>query len=76
MNSDFGWAAGFGIGMMIFVIVLYVGIIALSLWVTYLIIRTAVKNGILLADVERARRGFGGPGAPPQGYRPPAPPVR
>lgn len=71
-NDDYGWMAGFGVGMVIFGIVLYVGILALMLWVSYLIMRTAVKNGILRADEERAARGIGQrPGAPyppQQGY--------
>lgn len=49
----------FGAGLVAVIIgaVIYLGIIALSIWVTYLIIRTAVKNGILKADEERAARG-------------------
>lgn len=58
MNNDYGWAAGFGIGMVLIMIVLYAGIFALSIWITYLIIRTAVKNGILKADEERIQRGY------------------
>lgn len=74
MNDYSGMAAGFGIGAILIGIVVYVGLIALSLWIGYLIMRTAVKNGILLADAERARRGFGpGPGQAPQGYQPPSP---
>jgi len=70
MNSDYyGPMAGLGIGMVILGIILYLGILALMLWVFYLIVRTAVKNGILKADEERAARS--GRGAPPQGYRPP-----
>lgn len=72
MNDDYGWAAGLGIGMFLLVAVIYLGILALSLWITYLIIRTAVKNGILKADEERVRRGYpvttpprGGYAAPP-----------
>lgn len=73
MNDEYGWAAGLGIGMFLLVAVIYLGILALSLWITYLIIRTAVKNGILKADEERARRGYATP-APRTGYsHPPAP---
>lgn len=35
---------------------IYLVPIALLLWALYLIIRTGVKHGILLADQERARR--------------------
>ncbi len=73
MYEDYGVIAGWGIGMMIFGVVLYLGILALGIWISYLIIRTAVKNGILKADDERARRGYG-PQVPPQGYRPSQPP--
>lgn len=55
MSEDYGWLAGLGIGV---AIIIYVGIAALSIWITYLIIRTAVKNGILRADEERLRRGY------------------
>ncbi|WOF23628.1 hypothetical protein N8K70_02810 [Microbacterium betulae] len=77
-NDDYGWAAGLGIGVVIFGIVLYLAILALVLWIGYLIIRTAVKNGILKADEERAARGYpprpGGAYPPQQGYSgPPAP---
>ncbi|WP_396642916.1 hypothetical protein [Microbacterium sp.] len=57
MENDYtGWAAGFGIVGFLIAIVLYLGMLALTLWVFYLIIRTAVKNGILKADEERRRR--------------------
>ena len=39
-------------------IALYLGVLALTLWVFYVIIRTAVKNGILKADEERIRRQY------------------
>ncbi|WES63913.1 hypothetical protein P0L94_15775 [Microbacter sp. GSS18] len=58
MDNDYGWVAGFGIAGILIAFVLYVGVIALTLWVFYLIIRTAVKNGILKADEERARRRY------------------
>lgn len=59
MDNDYsGWMAGAGIVGILVAIVLYLGTLALTLWIFYLIIRTAVKNGILKADEERARRGF------------------
>ncbi|MDI6943970.1 MULTISPECIES: hypothetical protein [Microbacterium] len=71
-NDDYGWMAGLGVGMMILGLVIYLGILALMLWVGYLIMRTAVKNGILRADEERAARGLaprpGAPYPPQQGY--------
>ena len=71
MNDDYGWAAGLGIGMFLLVAVIYLGILVLSLWITYLIIRTAVKNGILKADEERARRGYPAMTPPRGGYAAP-----
>ncbi|WP_396667574.1 hypothetical protein [Microbacterium sp. R86528] len=57
MDSDYsGMYAGLGIGAIIFFIVLYFGTLALTIWIGYLIMRTAVKNGILKADEERAKR--------------------
>jgi hypothetical protein len=56
-------------------LIIYLGMIALMLWVGYLIMRTAVKKGILRADVERASRQF--LSAPPQNggrYPPQGPP--
>ena len=47
MNPDYG--AGIGIGFFLIMIVIYLGILALALWINYLIMRTAVKNGMLLA---------------------------
>jgi hypothetical protein len=62
MNYDTpNLAAGLGIGAIVLGIVLYLAGIALALWIGYLVIRTAVKNGILRADAERAARGYGGP---------------
>lgn len=62
MYNDYsGMAAGFGIGMIIFGLVIYLGTIALMLWIGYLLMRTAVKNGILRADAERAGQRPGGP---------------
>jgi len=82
MGNDYsGAAAGLGIGLILVGIVLYIGTIALVLWVGYLIMRTAVKNGILRADAERAQsRGFGQypqqPPLPPQSYPGQQPPGR
>ena len=56
-----GWVTGLGIVGILVAIVLYLGFIALIIWVSYVIIREAVKNGILKADEERARRQY-----PPQ----------
>lgn len=68
MNPDYGAAAGIGVGFIIFGIVLYIAILALALWVSYLLMRTAVKNGMILAMRETGAQ------FPPAGYRPPAPP--
>lgn len=69
MNPDYsGAAAGFGIGFFIIAIVIYLAILALMVWVSYLIMRTAVKNGVKLAMQETGQQ-FG-----PAGYRPPVPP--
>ncbi|MGL3149318.1 hypothetical protein ACSS7Z_03045 [Microbacterium sp. A82] len=68
MDDYSGLAAGLGIGALIFALVIYLAVIALTLWIGYLIMRTAVKNGILRADAERAaQRPPGVYGAPPQG---------
>lgn len=59
MDTDTtGLILGTGIVGILIAIVLYLGMLALTLWVFYLIIRTAVKNGILKADEERARRAY------------------
>ncbi|WP_203137476.1 hypothetical protein [Microbacterium sp. JZ31] len=75
-----GPLAGFSVLAVLVGIVMYLGMLALMLWLFYLVIRTAVKNGILKADEERAARGFAaGPLAshiPPDGragYGPPVP---
>jgi hypothetical protein len=67
MDNDYsGLAAGLGIGAIIFGLVIYLGTIALMLWIGYLVMRAAVKNGILRADAERAGQRPGGPySAPP-----------
>lgn len=66
MSNDYsGAAAGLGIGVLIVGFLVYIAILALALWIGYLIMRTAVKNGILRADEERARRGIGGGGMTP-----------
>lgn len=75
VNSDYsGAAAGLGFGVLLIGTIVYIGILALAIWIGYLIMRTAVKNGILRADEERARRRYGGggmlPPAPPSGYGP------
>ena len=57
-NDYSGWVAGFGIVGILIGIALYLGVLALTLWVFYVIIRTAVKNGILKADEERVRRQY------------------
>lgn len=72
MFNDYSGMAGLGVGMFIFGIILYLAMLALSLWIGYLIMRTAVKNGILRADAERAQHRPGGPY--PQG--PGVPPAR
>ena len=64
-----GPLAGFSIIAVVFGIIMYVGMIALMFWLFYLIIRTAVKNGILKADEERAARGIAP--RPQQSYTPP-----
>lgn len=61
MDDYSGLAAGLGVGAIIFGLVIYLGTIALTLWIGYLIMRTAVKNGILRADAERAGQRPGGP---------------
>lgn len=79
MYNDYygGLAAGYGL-IFVLAIVIYLGSIALVLWIGYLIMRTAVKNGILAAD--KARRDQGGyfpggyPAAPP--LPPHGPPAR
>ncbi|HCS60016.1 MAG TPA: hypothetical protein DIW46_01260 [Microbacterium sp.] len=68
MNDYSGLAAGLGIGAIILGLVIYLAVIALTLWIGYLIMRTAVKNGILRADEVRAtQRPTSAYGAPPQG---------
>lgn len=52
-----GMFAGVGILIFILALVVYLGVIALALWLGYIIVRNAVKNGILLADEERRRLG-------------------
>lgn len=77
MDNDYsGVAAGLGIGMIIFGLVIYLGTIALMLWIGYLVMRTAVKNGILRADAERASRHTGGSYGAPGGATPGTPPLR
>ncbi len=52
-GPDIGAMFGAGVGIFLFGALLYFGTIALVLWIGYLIMRTAVKNGILLADKAR-----------------------
>ncbi|MCP2637724.1 hypothetical protein K0817_014295 [Microbacterium sp. HD4P20] len=71
MYNDYGGlVAGYGL-IFILGIVIYLGSIALVLWIGYLIMRAAVKNGILAADKARREQG----GQFPGGY-PPAPPMQ
>ncbi|CAL4861112.1 hypothetical protein [Microbacterium sp. MM2322] len=77
MNS-YGDYAGLGVGLIILMVVLYVGFIALMIWVGYLIQRTAVKNGMLRAMQESGmtfapRPGPPYPGAVNPGAQPPHP---
>ena len=46
---DPGAIAGLGIGFMIVALLFYLGLIGLMLWISYLLMRTAVKNGVILA---------------------------
>ncbi|MCR2761971.1 hypothetical protein NQ152_00465 [Microbacterium sp. zg.B48] len=69
--NDYGPGVAAGFAFIVLGIVLYLGTIALVLWIGYLIMRTAVKNGILLADAERGRPTLGGgpgPSAPAGWY--------
>lgn len=85
MYNDYaGPAAAFGIGFIVLGIAIYLGTIALILWVSYLLMRTAVKNGMLLAMRESGGQfpggggvggaGGGGVGGYGAGPRPAAPP--
>ncbi|OYC98454.1 hypothetical protein [Microbacterium sp. Yaish 1] len=63
MYNDYaGPAAAFGIGFIVLGIAIYLGTIALILWVSYLLMRTAVKNGMLLAMRESGGQFPGGGG--------------
>ena len=77
MNNDYGWAAGAGIGFFILVTVLYLGFLALTIWISYLLMRTAVKNGVILAMRETGQQfppgGGYRPGGPAAGPYPGAP---
>jgi hypothetical protein len=78
MYNDYaGPAAAFGIGFIVLGIAIYLGSIALILWVSYLLMRTAVKNGMLLALRESGGQfpggGGGGYGAGPRPATPPYP---
>ena len=80
MYNDYaGPAAAFGIGFIVLGIAIYLGTIALILWVSYLLMRTAVKNGMLLAMRESGGQfpgggGIGAGGGYGAGPRPAAPP--
>ncbi|OWP21400.1 hypothetical protein CBF90_11275 [Microbacterium sp. AISO3] len=82
MYNDYaGPAAAFGIGFIVLGIAIYLGTIALILWVSYLLMRTAVKNGMLLAMRESGGQfpgggagGVGGAGGYGAAQRPAAPP--
>jgi hypothetical protein len=71
---DPGAIAGLGIGMVIVGLIIYLGIIALTIWIGYLIMRTAVKNGVIRAMQETGAqitpRGYSAPQAPASGWRP------
>lgn len=61
-----GWA---GLSIGIIGVFVYIAVVALSIWIGYLILRTAVKNGVIRAHDEMALRGMS-PVAP---YSPPQP---
>ena len=56
MDDYSGVATGLGVGAIIFFVVMYFGTLALMIWIGYVIMWTAVKNGALKADEERLRR--------------------
>lgn len=60
VDTDTSGLCGLGLAGVLSAIVLCVGTLALTLRVFYLIIWTAVKNGSLRADEERARRRYPG----------------
>lgn len=66
MNLLDGWA---GLSIGIIGVFVYIAVVALSIWIGYLILRTAVKNGVIRAHDEMALRGMS-PVAP---YSPPQP---
>jgi len=63
--------AGFGFAFILIALIVYLAIIALMVWIGYLIMRTAVKNGVLLA-MQQSGRQFA-PVYPPQPPQPPYP---
>ena len=69
MGNDFGWPLGRGIGVFLLVTALYLGFLALTIWIGYLLMRTAVKNGVILAMRETGQQ------FPPGGFRPGMPPA-
>jgi hypothetical protein len=71
MYSDY---AGLGAGFFILFLVIYLGVLALAIWVGYLIQRTAVKNGMLRAMQESGMTFAPRPGPPyPGAPQPPHP---
>ncbi|MFJ6677840.1 hypothetical protein ACIQLK_01770 [Microbacterium sp. NPDC091382] len=62
--DNYGGYAGLGAGVIIFLIILYIGFFALAIWIGYLIQRTAVKNGMLRAMQESGMIFAPRPGAP------------
>ncbi|MFS0865872.1 hypothetical protein AB3M83_00875 [Microbacterium sp. 179-B 1A2 NHS] len=81
MDTYSGAAAGFGIGFFILVTVIYLAVLGLMIWISYLLMRTAVKNGVIQALRETGQNlppgyrpppsGYSGPGFPPGGTTPP-----
>ena len=70
MNDVNPLLPGLGFGIIAIILVLYLALIALMLWLGYLIMRTAVKNGVLLP---MRQSGTGFPPAGPSPYTPPSP---
>jgi len=57
MNPDYAGAmAGLGIGFFFIALLIYLAVLALVLWIGYLIMRTAVKNGVILAMRETGQQ--------------------
>ena len=64
MGPDFGGWAGLSVGIGIIGVFVYIAVVALSIWIGYVVLRTAVKNGVIRAHDEMARRGMS-PVTPP-----------